>query len=88
MLKSKTFSSIPIEFDKQDEGHNHHNPRMWKVMTQYYYRGDNYPYKRFPTGKVFTGPFIGSQTEPKKLLEQYFSKKPAGFGGYTVKNLK
>jgi len=88
MLKSKTFSSIPIEFDKQDEGHNHHNPKMWKVMSQYYSNGGNYSYKKFPTGKVFTGPFIGYQTEPKELLEQYFSKKNNGFNGYTVKNLK
>lgn len=87
MLKSKIFTSIPIEFDKQDAGHNHINSTMWKVMTNHYNKCGNYSYKKFPKGTVYTGPFIGYQTEPKELLQEYFSKK-VGFGGYTVKNLK
>jgi len=87
MLKSKMFSSIPIEFDKQDAGHNHHNPKTWTIMTKYYNKCGNHSYKKFPTGTVLTGPFIGHQTEPKELLQEYFSKK-VGFDGYTVKNLK
>ena len=69
MLKSKIFTSIPIEFNKQDEGHHYHNPRTWNIFSKYYTKC-NYSYKQFNNGKILTGPFIGTQTYPKKLISE------------------
>jgi hypothetical protein len=80
MNNKKIFSSIPIEFDKQDEGHDYHNPRTWNILTNYFPRG-NYSYKRTSNQTILTGPFRGTQTYPKDLLEDY--KKT-----YTVRNFK
>lgn len=84
MLKSKIFTSIPIEFDKQDEGHPYHNPRTWNIFSKYYSKG-NYSYKKFNNGKILTGPFIGTQTYPKILLDKYNN---VNVSSYTVRNLK
>jgi hypothetical protein len=84
MLELKNFTSIPIEFDKQDEGHSYHNARTWNIFSKYYSKG-NYPYKKFNNGKILTGPFIGTQTFPKNLLDEYENVKKKY---YTVRNLK
>jgi len=84
MNKSKIFTSIPIEFDKQDEGHNYHNPRTWDIFTKYYSQ-TNYSYKKFNNGKILTGPFKGTQTYPKNLLDEYNNTTKVS---YPVRNLK
>jgi hypothetical protein len=53
MNNKKIITSIPIEFDKQDEGHGSHNPLTWKVITTYYAGRGVYPFKRY-NNKVLT----------------------------------
>ena len=44
-MNNKTKTFIPIEFDKQDIGHEFHGPLTWKLMTTYYGLINNKLYK-------------------------------------------
>jgi hypothetical protein len=85
-MNKKIITSIPIEFDKQDEGHDYHGPSTWKVITTYYNNKGVYPYKKYNNKKVLTGAFKNEQLCEKELadinlknIKQYAS---------SVKNLK
>ena len=45
-MNNKTKTFIPIEFDKQDIGHEFHSPLTWKLMTTYYGLINNKLYKK------------------------------------------
>jgi hypothetical protein len=70
---NKISVSIPIEFDKQDEGHDYHGPLTWKVMTTYYVEHGQNSYKIYGNKKVLTGPFKGTQIQEKELAENHFN---------------
>jgi hypothetical protein len=53
LVEDEASISIPIEFDKQDEGHDYHGPSTWKVITTYYNNKGVYPYKKY-NNKNFT----------------------------------
>ena len=76
-MNKKIVTSIPIEFDKQDEGHEYHGPSTWKVMSYFYNKTENnsnIPYKKYEKNKkVLTGPFKGTQLSEKELVEKHFS---------------
>ena len=69
--------SAPIEFDKQDEGHEYHGPLTWKVISDFYNKNcnnSNIPYKKYEQNKkVLTGPFKGTQLNEKELVKKHFS---------------
>jgi hypothetical protein len=83
MIK-KILTSIPIDFNKQDEGHANQNPSIWKIMTTYYQ--GVYPYKWFNNKKILTGSFQDVIVDEKDIIDIYFINKKK----YTssVKNLK
>lgn len=45
-MNNKTKTFVPIEFDKQDIGHEFHGPLTWKLMTTYYGLINNKSYKK------------------------------------------
>ena len=69
---NKILVSIPIEFDKQDEGHDYHGPLTWKVMTTYYVGHGQNSYKMYNNKKILTGPFKGTQIQEKELAYNHF----------------
>ena len=69
---NKISTSIPIKFDKQDEGHDYHGPLTWKVITTYYIGHGQNSYKMYNNKKILTGPFKGTQIQRKELVDNYF----------------
>jgi len=68
--------SAPISFDRQDEGHSAYNPRTWKVITTYYDKIGQYPYKKYGNRQILTGPFATTQNNNKEhVLLHYTNKK-------------
>lgn len=88
MNNKKIITSIPIEFDKQDEGHSAHNPLTWKVITTYYAGRGVYPFKSYNNKKVLTCAFEGKQTNNDQLVKEHFKAKREKQYGVFVRNLK
>jgi hypothetical protein len=64
--KIKTF--IPIEFDKQDIGHEFHGPLTWKLMTTYYGLINNKLYKK---GSDINEPINEQINKHSRKIKQY-----------------
>jgi hypothetical protein len=79
--------AVPIEFDKQDEGHASHNPLTWKVITTYYVGRGVYSYKMYNGKKVLTGAFEGTQTDNDELVIKHFKEKKENKYGIIIRNL-
>ena len=84
-MNKKIVTSIPIEFDKQDEGHDYHGPSTWKIMTTYYKDKGVYPYKWYNNKKVLTGAFKEAQLSEKELADIHL--KSIKQYASTIKNL-
>jgi hypothetical protein len=80
--------SVPIEFDKQDEGHSAHNPLTWKVITTYYVGRGVYPYKMYNGKQVLTCAFEGKQTNNNELVRSHFKAKREREYGVFIRNLR
>jgi hypothetical protein len=95
MNNKKIITSIPIEFDKQDEGHGPHNPLTWKAITTYYAGRGVYPFKSYNRNKVnatsnarvLTGVFEGTQVDDE-IVRKHFEDKWKKQYATSVKNLK
>jgi len=88
MNNKKIITSIPIEFDKQDEGHGAHNPLTWKIITTYYAGRGVYPFKSYNNKKVLTCAFEGKQSNNDEIVKEHFKAKRERGYGVTVRNLK
>jgi len=88
MNNKKIITSIPIEFDKQDEGHDAHNPLTWKIITTYYAGRGTYPFKSYNGKQVLTCAFEGKQTNNDDIVKEHFKAKRERSYGITVRNLK
>jgi hypothetical protein len=80
--------AVPIEFDKQDEGHSAHNPLTWKVITTYYVGRGVYPYKMYNNKQVLTCAFEGKQTNNDELVKSHFKAKREREYGVYIRNLR
>jgi hypothetical protein len=63
-----------IEFDRQDEGHTAHGPLTWSVIEKHYLKYGNHPYKKYDKTRVLTGPFGGTQSNNRELVQNHYYK--------------
>jgi hypothetical protein len=67
-MNNKTKTFIPIEFDKQDIGHEFHGPLTWKLMTTYYGLINNKLYKK---GSDIKEPINEQINKHSRKIKQY-----------------
>lgn len=67
-MNNKTKTFVPIEFDKQDIGHEFHGPLTWKLMTTYYGLINNKSYKK---GSDINEQMNTSDNKHSRKIKQY-----------------